>query len=145
MPLRAAPGESSGPRRVQRTQRNAEPVLQTPVARPTGRLPSLQTHSPPEPSQPKALAPGGPSGISASDSTAAAGAYGDGMTGGEDEPEPDGLEEQTEAHALLANAANHPDWRVASQALDGLMCRLLVLHRLLEVEERLAPPGASKR
>jgi hypothetical protein len=22
-----------------------------------------------------------------------------------------GLEEQTEAHALLAKAANHPDWR----------------------------------
>src|SRR5215213_8306972 len=38
--------KSSGPQRVQRTQRNAEPVLQTPVARPTGRLPSLQTHSP---------------------------------------------------------------------------------------------------
>jgi hypothetical protein len=50
-----------------------------------------------------------------------------------------GLEEQTEAHALLANAANHPDWRVASHALDELM------RRLLEAEERLAPPGASKR
>jgi hypothetical protein len=56
-----------------------------------------------------------------------------------------GLEEQTEAHVLLAKAANHLDWRIASHALDGLMCRLLVLHRLLEVEERLAPPGASKR
>jgi hypothetical protein len=52
-----------------------------------------------------------------------------------------GLEEQTEAHALLAKAANHPDWRVTSHALDELMCRLLVLHRLLEAEERLAPPG----
>jgi hypothetical protein len=49
-----------------------------------------------------------------------------------------GLAEQTEAHALLARAANHPDWRVASHALDELM------HRLLEAEERLAPPGASK-
>jgi hypothetical protein len=68
------------------------------------------------------------------------------MTRGEDEPEPDmGLEEQTEAHALVAKAANHPDWRVASQALDELMRRLLVLHRLLEAEERLAPPGTSKR
>jgi hypothetical protein len=55
-----------------------------------------------------------------------------------------GLEEQTEAHALLAEAANHPDWRVASHALDELMRRLLVLHRLLEAEEGLAP-GASKR
>jgi hypothetical protein len=56
-----------------------------------------------------------------------------------------GLEEQTEAHALLTRAANHPDWRVASHALDELMRRLLVLHRLLEVEERLAPPDACKR
>jgi hypothetical protein len=56
-----------------------------------------------------------------------------------------GLEEQTEAHALLAKAANHPDWRVASHALDELMRRLLVLHRLLEAEMRVAPPGASKR
>ena len=52
-----------------------------------------------------------------------------------------GLEEQTEAHALLAKAANHPDWRVASHALDELMRRLLVLHRLLEAEHlaRLVP------
>jgi hypothetical protein len=56
-----------------------------------------------------------------------------------------GLEEQTEAHALLAEAANHPDWRVAGHALVELIRRLLVLHRLLEAEERLAPPGASKR
>jgi len=55
-----------------------------------------------------------------------------------------GLEEQTEAHALLAKAANHPDWRVASHALDELMRRLLVLHRLLEAEERLASPGAPR-
>ena len=55
-----------------------------------------------------------------------------------------GLEEQTEAHALLAKAANHPDWRVASYALDELMRRLLVLHRLLEAEEHLAPPAASR-
>ena len=50
-----------------------------------------------------------------------------------------GLEEQTKAHALLAKAANHPDWRVAGHALDELICRLL------EAEERLSPPGTSKR
>jgi hypothetical protein len=55
-----------------------------------------------------------------------------------------GLGEQTEAHALLAKAANHPDWQAASHALDELMGRLLVLHRLLEAEERLAPPDASR-
>ena len=55
-----------------------------------------------------------------------------------------GLEEQTKAHALLAKAANHPDSWVASHALDELMRRLLILHRLVEAEERLAPPGASK-
>jgi hypothetical protein len=57
-----------------------------------------------------------------------------------------GLEEQTAAHALLAKAANHPDWRMASHALDELMRRLLVLHRLLEAEERLArlvPPSGN--
>jgi hypothetical protein len=32
-----------------------------------------------------------------------------------------------------------------SRWLDELMRRLLVLHRLLEAEERLASPGASKR
>jgi hypothetical protein len=51
------------------------------------------------------------------------------------------LEEQSEAHVLLAKAANHLDWRIASHALDELMCRLLVLHRLLQVEERLASPA----
>jgi hypothetical protein len=45
----------------------------------------------------------------------------------------------------VAKAANHPDWRVASHALDELMRRLLVLHRLLEAEERVAPPDACKR
>jgi hypothetical protein len=48
-----------------------------------------------------------------------------------------GLEEQTEAHALLAKVANHPHWRVASHALDELMRWRLALHRLLEAEERL--------
>ena len=45
----------------------------------------------------------------------------------------------------VAKAANHPDRRVASHALDELMRRLLVLHRLLEAEERLAPPGAASK
>ena len=55
-----------------------------------------------------------------------------------------GLEEQTQAHALLAKAANHPDSRFASHALDELMRRLLVLHRLLEARSawpRLVPPS----
>ena len=60
-------------------------------------------------------------------------------------PDRMGLEEQTKAHALLAKAANHPDSWVASHALDELMRRLLVLYRLLEAEERMASPGASKR
>jgi hypothetical protein len=34
---------------------------------------------------------------------------------------------------------------VASHALDELMRRLLVLHRLLEAEERLTSPDASER
>ena len=47
-------------------------------------------------------------------------------------------EEQEQAHALLARAVSDPDWRTARQALDDLMRRLLVMHRLLEAEERLA-------
>jgi hypothetical protein len=53
-------------------------------------------------------------------------------------------EEQEQAHALLTRAARDPDWRTASQALDDLMRKLLVVHRLLEAEERLAgrePPA----
>src|SRR5829696_9457677 len=46
MPLRAAPGGSSGPRRVQRTKRNAQPVLQTPVACPMGAPTSSATYGP---------------------------------------------------------------------------------------------------
>jgi hypothetical protein len=66
------------------------------------------------------------------------------MSGGGVNPKRMSLEEQTETHALLAKAANHPDWRIASHALDELMRRLLVLHRLLEAEERFAPPDPSK-
>jgi hypothetical protein len=41
-------------------------------------------------------------------------------------------------HSLPRQAVSDPDWRTASQALDGLMRKLLVVHRLLEGEERLA-------
>jgi hypothetical protein len=47
-------------------------------------------------------------------------------------------EEREQAHALLTRALSDPDWRTASQALDDLMRKLLVVHRLLEAEERLA-------
>jgi hypothetical protein len=47
-------------------------------------------------------------------------------------------EEREQAHVLLTRALSDPDWRTASQALDELMRKLLVVHRLLEAEERLA-------
>jgi hypothetical protein len=47
-------------------------------------------------------------------------------------------EEREQAHALLTGAVSDPDWQAASQALDDLMRKLLVVHRLLEAEERLA-------
>jgi hypothetical protein len=47
-------------------------------------------------------------------------------------------EEREQAHALLARAVSDSDWEAASQALDDLMRKLLVVHRLLEAEERLA-------
>jgi hypothetical protein len=50
-------------------------------------------------------------------------------------------EEHGEAHALLVRAVTDPDWQAASQALDDLMGKLLVIRRLLEAEERL--PSAS--
>jgi hypothetical protein len=53
-------------------------------------------------------------------------------------------DEREQAHALLIRAVSDPDWRTASQALDDLMRKLLVVHRLLEAEERLAkrePPA----
>ena len=46
--------------------------------------------------------------------------------------------EQEQAHTLLTRALSDPDWRTASRALDDLMRKLLVVHRLLEAEERLA-------
>jgi hypothetical protein len=47
-------------------------------------------------------------------------------------------EEQEQAQALLSRALSDPNWETASQALDDLMRKLLVVHRLLEAEERLA-------
>ena len=47
-------------------------------------------------------------------------------------------EERKQAHALLTRALSDPNWRTASQALDDLMRKLLMVHRLLEAEERLA-------
>jgi hypothetical protein len=46
-------------------------------------------------------------------------------------------EERRQAHALLTRALSDPHWRTASQALDDLLRKLLVVHRLLEAEERL--------
>ena len=42
-------------------------------------------------------------------------------------------QEHGEAHALLVKAVTDPDWH-ASQALDELMGKLVVMHRLLEAE-----------
>jgi hypothetical protein len=47
-------------------------------------------------------------------------------------------EEREHADALLTRALSDPDWETASQALDDLLRKLLVVHRLLEAEERLA-------
>jgi hypothetical protein len=47
-------------------------------------------------------------------------------------------QEREHAHALLTRALSEPGWRTASQALDDLIRKLLVVHRLLEAEERLA-------
>jgi hypothetical protein len=57
-------------------------------------------------------------------------------------------EGQEQAHVLLIRALNDRNWRTASQALDDLMRKLLVVHRLLEAEERLAksePRGGGRR
>ena len=56
-------------------------------------------------------------------------------------------EEHGEAHALLVRAVTDPDWQAASQALDGLMDRLLEIRRLLEAEEHLPQrePQGSRR
>ena len=56
-------------------------------------------------------------------------------------------EEHGEAHALLVRVVTDPDWQAASQALDDLMGKLLVIRRLLEAEERLPKrePRAASR
>jgi 5-deoxy-D-glucuronate isomerase len=56
-------------------------------------------------------------------------------------------EEHGQAHALLVRAVTDPDWQAASQALDDLLGRLLVVRRLLEAEERLPQrePQGSRR
>ena len=46
-------------------------------------------------------------------------------------------EDHGEAHALLVKAVTDPDWQAASQAVDDLMGKLLVVRRLLEAKERL--------
>jgi hypothetical protein len=53
-------------------------------------------------------------------------------------------EEHGEAHALLVRAVTDPDWEAASQAMDDLMGKLVVVRRLLEAEERL-PQRAPRR
>jgi hypothetical protein len=53
-------------------------------------------------------------------------------------------EEQGEAHALLVKAVSDPDRQAARDALDELTRQLLMVHQLLEAEERLAkrePPA----
>ena len=56
-------------------------------------------------------------------------------------------EEHGEAHALLVRAITDPDGQTASQALDDLMGKLLVIRRLLEAEEHLPQrePQGSRR
>ena len=53
--------------------------------------------------------------------------------------------EHGEAHALLVRAVTDPDWPAASQALDDLMGKLVVMRRLLEAEDRLPTrkPGSE--
>ena len=51
-------------------------------------------------------------------------------------------EEHGEAHALLVKAVTDPDWQAANKALDDLMRKLVVVHRLLEAEG--ASPSASR-
>jgi hypothetical protein len=46
-------------------------------------------------------------------------------------------EEHGEAHALLVRAITDPDRQAASQALDDLMGKLVMMQRLLEAEQRL--------
>jgi hypothetical protein len=56
-------------------------------------------------------------------------------------------EEHGQAHALLVRAVTDSNWQTASQALDDLLGKLLVVRRLLEAEERLPQrePQGSRR
>jgi hypothetical protein len=56
-------------------------------------------------------------------------------------------EEHGEAHALLVRVVTDPDRHAASQALDELMGKLLVMLQLLEAEQRLPrrEPGPIRR
>jgi hypothetical protein len=60
-------------------------------------------------------------------------------------PAADDPEEHGQAHALLVRAITDPNWHAASQALDDLMGKLLVVRRLLEAEDRLPTrtPGSE--
>jgi hypothetical protein len=51
-------------------------------------------------------------------------------------------EERKQAHALLTRALTDPNWRTASQALDDLMRKLLVVHQLLEARN-VSPSGSD--
>jgi hypothetical protein len=46
-------------------------------------------------------------------------------------------EEHGETHALLVKAVTDPDRQAANKALEELMGKLVVVHQLLEAEERL--------
>jgi hypothetical protein len=111
-----------------------------------GRLPARQRTNPHEPWQAKALAPpGGPFGHLSVCFHCCWGGIRDGMTRGEDEPEPDGSC-GADRGPRAARQGRQPSGLASGQPrLDELMRRRLVLHRLPEAEERLAPPGASKR
>ena len=90
MPLRAPRVEARGRSVCRRNQAQRATDAPDTSCLPSGRSVSSATHEPPRTFAAKALAPpGGPSGISASDSTATAGHTGR-DDGGEDEPEPDG-------------------------------------------------------
>ena len=53
-------------------------------------------------------------------------------------------EEHGQAHTLLVRVVTDPSWQAASQALDDLTGKLLVVRRLLEAEEHL-PKRESRR
>ena len=55
------------------------------------------------------------------------------------------LEEREQAHTLLTRALTDPNWRTASQALDDLMRKLLVVHRpALDLLPALLQPARQR-